>query len=413
MRIQRRRQNSIQLNASKIMLPPPSQNSSSDDSVDKDNTSVPFEDAELASVIVPVNAESSGASVNDVAVNDAGNDAGNDEDTEPNKVIGWFLSPKVLIGLLLLGIIVFVIVDTATTGYVREGVESFLNWMKDNPIAGFFLFVIGKNAKRRNGSQTGGGFKAAISDSFFVQCSAVYIVAKIFFIPGSILNLGAGVVFSTTFGIATGVVVGTIAVFLGASLGAVASFLLARYLLREQVSQLCTKYAIFQALDLALQQNGLKILVLLRLSPVIPFNAINYMAGVTAVSFRNFVLALFAILPGISMLVFLGASAGSLADSASKGQDPTVIIIVVVVGSVSGILAICLISRYARNALNDVMEQRRAEADSAQEDDVEEPAVNENFTGAVEDSLAVDDSNHTIAERATSGESAVPTGDVL
>jgi hypothetical protein len=90
-----------------------------------------------------------------------------------------------------------------------------------------------------------------------------------------------------------------------------------------------------------------------------------------------------------------------------------VIIIVVVVGSVSGILAICLISRYARNALNDVMEQRRAEADSAQEDDVEELAVNENFTGAVEDSLAVDDSNHTIAERATSGESAVPTGDVL
>ena len=161
------------------------------------------------------------------------------------------------------------------------------------------------------------------------------------------------------FGLGGGVALGSLSVFLGASTGAIASFLLGRYLLREQIEKLSHKYAIFQALDTALNDNGLKIFLLLRLSPIIPFNVINYIGGVSSVSFRDYVIALFAILPGTALYVFLGASAGSLADSTSSGQDPTVTIVIVVVGVVFGILAIWLTTRYARKELNKVLEERR------------------------------------------------------
>jgi len=95
-------------------------------------------------------------------------------------------------------------------------------------------------------------------------------------------------------------------------------------------------------------------MTLLRLSPIIPFNAVNYIAGVTAISFVNYCIALFAILPGTILYVFLGASAGSLADSANSDDNMTITIIVVVVGAVFGIFAIVLTSIYAKRELNKV-----------------------------------------------------------
>ena len=88
--------------------------------------------------------------------------------------------------------------------------------------------------------------------------------ATVLFIPGSILTLGAGFVFSMAFGLGAGVVLGTISVFFGASFGAIIAFTLGRYLLKDQVSKLSRKYAIFEALNLALEANGLKIFLLLR-----------------------------------------------------------------------------------------------------------------------------------------------------
>lgn len=66
---------------------------------------------------------------------------------------------------------------------------------------------------------------------------------------------------------------------------------------------------------LAIKHQGLKIFTLLRLSPIIPFNVINYIGGVTAISFRDYAIALFGILPGTILYCFIGASAGSLVDS--------------------------------------------------------------------------------------------------
>jgi uncharacterized membrane protein YdjX (TVP38/TMEM64 family) len=103
---------------------------------------------------------------------------------------------------------------------------------------------------------------------------------------------------------------------------------------------------------------------------------LNYTAGALSVSFRDYVLALFAILPGTILYVFLGASAGSLTDSANSGQDPTVTIVVVVVGIVFGVLAIYLTTRYARKELNRLLEERRvAESETVAESTPEQPGT--------------------------------------
>jgi uncharacterized membrane protein YdjX (TVP38/TMEM64 family) len=258
-------------------------------------------------------------------------DQGEFSEEEIEKERRWKIGTRVALGLALIGFIVFIITDSLTTGYVRDGIKAFLEWTEDNPATGFFLFTV------------------------------VYFVATILFIPGSILTLGAGFVFGNAFPLGVGILLGTVSVFLGASTGAIVSFYLGRYLLRDWVAGLASKYAIFEALDAALQDKGFRIMALLRLSPIIPFNAINYIAGVTAISTRDYCLSLFAIIPGTTLFVFLGASAGSLTDSAkSREGNMTVTIIVVVVGVVFGVGAIFLTSYYAKNELDRVLAERRA-----------------------------------------------------
>lgn len=247
---------------------------------------------------------------------------------------------KAFFAVIIVAFIAYVIADSLTTGNVSTAVKDFLAWIEENPVIGIFAFI------------------------------GVYFVATVFFIPGSILTLGAGFVFANAFGLGLGVALGVLAVFVGASAGACAAFLLGRYLFRDWVSNLANKYAIFQALDTAFEEKGLRIMTLLRLSPLIPFNAINWVAGITSLKFYEYVVALIGILPGTTLFVFLGASAGSLADSASSGDNATVTIIVAVVGSVFGIAAVAVTSYYAKKDLNRITEERNAQ--------LEEKASSEN-----------------------------------
>lgn len=252
------------------------------------------------------------------------------------------LYKKIAIGLVLLGLIIFVTIDSLTNQWVRNGILAFLEWIENNTAAGVFAFM------------------------------AVYFAATICFVPGSILTLGAGFVFSSAFdSLGRGVLLGTVAVWVGASLGAIASFLLGRYLFRDGcVGRLTEKYTVFKALDNALMDKGLRIMILLRLSPIVPFNALNYIMGVTGVKLWHYVVACAAMLPGTILYVFLGASAGSLSeiggeDGEEQESNRTVTIIVVVVGVVFGILAIGVTSYYAKKELNKVLEDKAAEENNA------------------------------------------------
>jgi uncharacterized membrane protein YdjX (TVP38/TMEM64 family) len=147
-----------------------------------------------------------------------------------------------------------------------------------------------------------------------VAWGAAYIPACLLFVPGSLLTLGAGFAF--------GVVRGTIAVSLGSTLGASAAFLTGRTLLRGMIEKRVAGNPRFRAIDQAVAAQGVKIVLLTRLSPVFPFNLLNYAFGLTRVRFRDYVLASWiGMLPGTVMYVYLGSAAGSLAELASGEVD--------------------------------------------------------------------------------------------
>jgi uncharacterized membrane protein YdjX (TVP38/TMEM64 family) len=144
----------------------------------------------------------------------------------------------------------------------------------------------------------------------------VYIVACVLFVPGSVVTLGAGALF--------GVVRGSVYVVIGATIGATAAFLIGRYLAREWVARRLEGNAAFKAIDAAVGREGWKIVGLTRLSPVFPFNLINYAYGLTAVSLRDYVIATgVGILPGTVMYVYIGSLAGSLTRAGAANAPKT------------------------------------------------------------------------------------------
>jgi uncharacterized membrane protein YdjX (TVP38/TMEM64 family) len=144
----------------------------------------------------------------------------------------------------------------------------------------------------------------------------IYIVATVLFIPGSLLTLGSGVLF--------GVVGGSICVSIGSILGASCAFLTGRYLSRDWVSQQIEGNQKFKAIDLAVAKEGWKIVLLTRLSPIFPFNLLNYAFGVTQVSFKDYFFASWiGMIPGTIMYVYIGSLAGSLAALGVPGRSRT------------------------------------------------------------------------------------------
>lgn len=133
----------------------------------------------------------------------------------------------------------------------------------------------------------------------------IYIIATVAFIPGSVLTLGAGVIF--------GVVWGSLYVFIGATCGAIAAFLIGRYAIRDWVSRKIADNSKFAAIDRAIAASGFKIVFLTRLSPIFPFNLLNYALGVTSVKLRDYAIASVGMLPGTVMYVYIGSLAGDLA----------------------------------------------------------------------------------------------------
>ena len=133
---------------------------------------------------------------------------------------------------------------------------------------------------------------------------ASYNLATILFIPGSVLTLGGGVIFGLWWG--------SIYVFVASTLGATFAFLIGRYLSRDRVVKYMEAHPKFQALDRAVSQQGLKIVFLTRLCPLLPFNLLNYALGITQVSLKDYVLGSFGMIPGTILYVYSGSLVGDI-----------------------------------------------------------------------------------------------------
>jgi uncharacterized membrane protein YdjX (TVP38/TMEM64 family) len=176
---------------------------------------------------------------------------------------------------------------------------------------------------------------------------AIYILATLAFLPAAILTLGAGVIF--------GVIWGSLYVFIGATLGAVAAFLVGRYVARGWVKEKISSYKKFANIDQAVSKEGLKIVFLIRLSPLFPFNLLNYALGLTNVSLKDYSLASFGMIPGTIMYVYLGYLAGDLALIGNKNQPDNMIFhwLIQIIGLISTIAVTVYVTKIAKKALEE------------------------------------------------------------
>lgn len=172
-----------------------------------------------------------------------------------------------------------------------------------------------------------------------------YAGATLAFVPGSVLTLAAGAIF--------GLVEGTLYVFVAATLGSTLAFLVARHAARERIEKRIEGDARFAAIDRAVGAEGRKIVFLLRLSPVFPFNLLNYALGLTRVRLVDYFVASLGMLPGTLLYVYTGKIIGdvaAVAGGAGPERGPGSWLLVGV-GLVATLLVTIIVTRIARRAL--------------------------------------------------------------
>jgi uncharacterized membrane protein YdjX (TVP38/TMEM64 family) len=143
-----------------------------------------------------------------------------------------------------------------------------------------------------------GAWIAALGGRGVVLFTLVYVVAVVLLAPAELLSVAAGFLFGAW---------GFPIVIVAATIGAALAFLVSRYAVRTRLRRLLRERPRYAAIDDAVAEDGWRIVVLLRLNPLVPFNLQNYFFGATDVGFQPYVLATFlGIMPGAAFYVYLG-----------------------------------------------------------------------------------------------------------
>lgn len=132
---------------------------------------------------------------------------------------------------------------------------------------------------------------------------AIYALGAVLLFPASVLTLAAGAGF--------GLWKGALYSWLGATAGAAAAFLVGRHLARERVRARLGADPRAAALERAIAEGGWRIVVLTRLSPILPYVAQNYVYGLLPIGFWPYLAAsALGMIPGTFLFVYLGSAAG-------------------------------------------------------------------------------------------------------
>jgi uncharacterized membrane protein YdjX (TVP38/TMEM64 family) len=188
------------------------------------------------------------------------------------------------------------------------------------------------------------GMGAAAPVAFIV----IYAVAVVALIPASLLTIAGGAVF--------GIVRGAIYGLIGATCGSTVAFLLGRHAFRRLVARRLASMPRFAAVERAVSAQGRRIVFLLRLSPVVPFNFLNYALGLTTISVWDFLIASIGTVPGALVYAYAGHVTGealALAGQAAVPKNASYYAFLLG-GLVATVAATLVVTRTARRALRDV-----------------------------------------------------------
>jgi uncharacterized membrane protein YdjX (TVP38/TMEM64 family) len=178
----------------------------------------------------------------------------------------------------------------------------------------------------------------------FVPLYALWVTLLL---PGVWASMLAGALYGTAWG--------SVVVFVGACLGAEVVFLLGRSWLRDWARRQLQRAPRLQAIEGAVSREGLKLVLLTRLSPAFPFSLLNLAYGLSQVSLRDYTLGLIGILPGTVLFCALGALAGDVArfGTVLAGRADPATWGLRLAGIGATIASVWLVNRAARRALAD------------------------------------------------------------
>lgn len=178
----------------------------------------------------------------------------------------------------------------------------------------------------------------------FVPLYALWVTLLL---PGVWASMLAGALYGTVWG--------SVLVFVGACLGAEAAFLLGRHALRDWARRRLEALPKLQAVERAVSREGLRLVLLTRLSPAFPFSLLNFAYGLSEVSLRDYTIGLIGILPGTILFCALGALAGDVArfGDVLSGQADAGTWLLRIAGVLATVGVVWLVGRAARRALDD------------------------------------------------------------
>ncbi len=143
---------------------------------------------------------------------------------------------------------------------------------------------------------------------------AVYWLCEMLGVPALPLTMSAGALF--------GAAKGTALVSVAGITAAGSAFLVARYLMREKVEDMLAGNAKWESIDRALGANSFKVILLLRISPLLPFSLSNYMYGCTRLELLPYLIGSWlGMLPGTIGYVYAGALGQSVLSNSLSAQE--------------------------------------------------------------------------------------------
>ena len=166
----------------------------------------------------------------------------------------------------------------------------------------------------------------------------LYILIVLLILPASWLSLLSGFLY--------GSYLGSIIVFISASIGASVAYFISKSFFAKKLKKFFTRYPKLSVMEQVVKKGGLKLIFLARLSPIFPFSILNYFYGLNNVKFREFALGLLGIIPG----TFLYCSVGSLAKSIQDLKDVQLTnnLYMTIIGIVSTFLVVYFSAKYSR-----------------------------------------------------------------
>lgn len=273
------------------------------------------------------------------------------------------------IALIFMAIMAFIVIhdmkhsppDKRLFGAHR--IEKFLLWVKEHPGTGAAAFVV------------------------------VYGTCVVLLLPGTPLTLGGGYVYKITYGFAGGVTISTILSLAGSLIGSCTCFILGRYIMRDRVRKWGRKYPLFDSIDIAVSDNGFKIMCLLYLTPILPLGPVAYMCGTTSMPLFSFAAAKIGAAPLTLLYAFIGASTdtffgsgtadggGDIARETSTttksnkmGMDEETHKKMVLFGLVLSVLSMTLVSHVVKKEIHKIFDKQKK--DKQEDEDVPSDSLN-------------------------------------